>query len=66
MAPDVVTVYEYELFDSRKRYWRRTGRMGTLDAITRVGGVPVRSTALPVDASRIDAEGFVIAPSRPQ
>ena len=56
---EIVTVYEFETFDKVARSWKRSSRLGTLDAITRTGGVAIRSTALNVDATRLDPDGFV-------
>ena len=55
-----ITVYEFESLDDTRHRWRRADRKGTLEAIARVGGVPIRSTALVVDAARLDEDGFVI------
>jgi len=55
-----VTVYEYESLDSARHRWRRADRKGTLDAIARVGPVPIRSTGLVVDAGTRDEEGFIV------
>jgi hypothetical protein len=57
-----VTVYQFEEYDHETRRWRLSGRRATLDAITQAGGIAIRSTGLVVDASRIDADGFVISP----
>jgi hypothetical protein len=55
-----VTVYEYESLDAARHRWRRADRRGTLEAIASVGGVPLRSTGLVVDASRLDEDGFIV------
>ena len=58
--PDATaTVYEYEVFDRGRMRWHRADRMGTASAIETAGGIPVRSSALVVDASRLDERGFV-------
>jgi len=54
-----VTTYEFEVFDPERRRWKRQPRRGTWEAIARVSGVPVKSTAMVVLASRLDEEGFV-------
>ena len=59
---DPATVYEFEVFDPRRRAWVRSSRLGTVEAIHAVGGVPLRSTAMVVDRALVDAEGFLIAP----
>jgi hypothetical protein len=54
-----VTVYEFELFDSHRRSWKKAGQLGTLDAITRLGGVPHKTTGLVVDATMVDETGLL-------
>lgn len=62
--PDATeTVYEYEVFDRGRMRWRRADRMGTATAIEKAGGIPVRSSALVVAASRLDAWGFIRTPA---
>ena len=56
---EIVTVYEFEVFDRVARRWKRCERRGTVEAITRLGGVAIQSTALTVDSSRLDQDGFV-------
>ena len=54
-----VTVYEYEIFDPQQRRWRKAAAMATSAAIDREGGVPMRLSALVVDASRVDDLGYL-------
>lgn len=54
-----VVVYEFEVYDIASRSWRRDLRRATLEAIAVIGGVALKSTALAVDASRVDGDGFV-------
>jgi hypothetical protein len=56
---ELAMVYEFEIYDGLTRRWRNSGVRGTLEAISKVGGVAVRSTALPVDPRRLDPAGFV-------
>jgi len=56
-----VTTYEFELFDPERRRWKRQARRGTWEAIARVSGIPIKSTAMVVMASRLDEEGFLEA-----
>ena len=60
---DEVTVYEFELFDRVARRWKRSERRGTVEAITKAGGVALQSTALVIDSSRLDGDGFVPPPA---
>ena len=59
---DEVTVYEFEVYDRTARRWKRSERRGTVEAITKVGGIALQSTALVIDASRLDRDGFVPPP----
>ena len=59
-----VTVYEFELFDSQRRSWKKAGKLGTLDAITRLGGVPRKTTGLVVDATMVDETGLLTPAQR--
>ena len=43
----------------RRRAWKRVEQRGTVEAITRIGGVAIQSSALTVDASRVGPDGFV-------
>lgn len=52
-----VTVYEFELYDPVRRSWSRANGHATIEAIERMGGVAIRRTAVPVDASQLDADG---------
>ena len=54
-----VTVYEFELYDPVARRWAVQSRRGTAEAIAKVSGVAVHSSALVVLASRLDEEGFL-------
>jgi hypothetical protein len=56
---EIATVYEFEIYDGLARRWRNSGVRGTLDAILKVGGVAIRSTALPILVARLDPAGFV-------
>ena len=56
---EIVTVYEFEIYDGLVRRWRNSGVRGTIEAILKVGGVAIRSTALPIDVARLDPAGFV-------
>ena len=53
------TVYQFELYDPHQRRWRKAEAMATAAAIEREGGVPMRTSALVVDASRVDARGYL-------
>ena len=59
MEEKLATVYEFEIYDGLARRWRNSGVRGTLEAIVKVGGVAIRSTALPIAAERLDPAGFV-------
>ena len=52
-------VYEFECFDKQARAWKRCAQRGTIEAVTRLGGVAIQSSALVVQASRVDSEGFL-------
>lgn len=54
-----VIVYEFEVFDAERRRWKRQARRGTWEAIAKVSGIPIKSTAMVVLASRLDETGFV-------
>ena len=56
---ELATVYEFEIYDGLTRRWRNSGVRGTLEAISKVGGVAIRSTALPISLARLDPAGFV-------
>jgi len=60
-----VTVYEFEVFEPAVRQWVRSPRVGTLEAIQSVGGVPLRSSAMVVSPDRVDERGFVLPPGAP-
>jgi hypothetical protein len=58
---DTITVYEFEIFDPRRRAWTKAPRMGTLEAIAAASGVPLKNSALVVDAMKVGADGFIQA-----
>ena len=58
-----VTVYEFEIWDPGHHRWVKHPKMGTLQAVVSLSGVPALHTSLVVDESRVDAEGFVSKPS---
>jgi len=58
---DTVTVYEFEVFDSRQRAWAKAPRMGTLEAIAAASGVVLKNSALVVDATKVGTDGFIQA-----
>ena len=53
-------VYDFEVLDGATHRWVVADRKGTLDAIARVAGVPMRATVLVVDSTRLDEEGFLV------
>ena len=61
-----VTVYAFETFDSRRRCWVKSESLGTLEAIAALGGVPLKSSALVVDAAKVAAGGLLTPPSHHQ
>jgi len=54
-----VTIYAFEVFDAGRRRWVRQSRRGTSEAIAKVSGIPIKSTAMVVLGARLDAEGFL-------
>ena len=54
-----VTVYEFETYDPRRRLWVKAAELGTLDAIARLGGVPLKATSMVVDADKVRADGLL-------
>lgn len=56
----LVTVYDFEIYDKATRCWRLSTQVGTMEAIGAVGGVAVRSSALRVDRTRLDDDGFLV------
>ena len=59
-----ISVYEFEVHDPVRHRWEVSESMGTLDAIERRGGVPIRRSVMAVDDSLIDAEGMLVNPVR--
>ena len=59
---DTVTVYEFEIFDQRRRAWAKAAQMGTLKAIAAASGVPLKSSALVVDAAKVGPDGLLRPP----
>ena len=57
---EMVPVFDYEIYDKAARRWRLALDVGTLEAIARLGGVPIRSSVLHVEAARLDDEGFLV------
>ena len=53
-----VTVYRFYTFIIGKEVSARAPRAATLQAIERVGGVPLYQTAREVDVDFVDEEGF--------
>jgi hypothetical protein len=58
---ELVPVYEFETLDLVTRSWSQSLRRGTLAAIHAIDGVPIKSSAMLVEPSRVDADGFVEA-----
>ena len=54
-----VTVYEFEVWDAGRRRWTRYPRLGTLQAVIALKGIPALHTSLVIDETRVDADGFV-------
>lgn len=56
-----ITVFQFEVFDPQRRCWVTATKLATPEAIARVGGIPVRSSAMVVDATKVDVHGMVDA-----
>ena len=54
-----VTVFQFEVFDAQRRCWVTATKLGTPEAIARLGGIPIRSSAMVVDISKVDGHGMV-------
>ena len=55
-----LTVYDFEEYHGATHTWRRAGRMGTEEAIRKAGGIAIKSSALVINAARVDADGFLV------
>ena len=53
------TVYCFDFYDADGRLVH-SQRAATLDCIERMDGMPIKETALQVDASQVDANGFLL------
>jgi len=56
-----LTVYQFEVFDPQRRCWATAMKLATPEAIARLGGVTIRSSAMVVDVSKVDVHGMVDA-----
>ena len=57
-----LTLYNFETFDPVRRRWEKAERMGTLEAIAAIGGVPLRSSALVIESDKVGPDGMVSLP----
>jgi hypothetical protein len=55
------TVYYFEKYDIPTHIMTRSSRPATIQAIAKAQGKTLKKTAQEVDASRIDAEGYLLA-----